>query len=69
MGQHFQEVMCEKEFRPGVSSFAVATSTMSHMEWILQEGIPGYWQYRQGNEDIAPRLLQVCARHDERQLP
>jgi hypothetical protein len=49
-----------KEFRPGVSSFAVATSTTkSHME-VGHAGIPGYWQYGVSKVDVDAISLLAC---------
>lgn len=51
--------MQSKEFRPGVSSFAVATSTTKSHMGVGHAGIPGYWQQygrRRGCQNIAPRL-------------
>jgi hypothetical protein len=49
-----------KEFRPGVSSFAVATSTTSsHWGWVMQES-PDIGIYKVSIVDVDAMSLLAC---------
>ena len=52
--------MQSREFRPGVSSFAVATSTTKSHMGVDHAGIPGYWQYGVSLDGVDAISLLAC---------